>query len=79
MGRGLTHLISIKGLNSLSCYIGRQPYEGVPLFETIFLDVLACTLPVFLTNGETFQNGNSNFRLHEGRGYQNRRSCEHIV
>ena len=32
-------------------------YTGVPLFETMFLDGLACRLPVFLTNGETFQNG----------------------
>ena len=57
MGRGLTHLISIKGLNSVSCYSGRQMYTCVPLFETMFLDGLACRLPVFLTMGETFQNG----------------------
>jgi hypothetical protein len=32
----LMQLISIKGLNSLSCYSGRWLYAGVPSFEKIF-------------------------------------------
>jgi hypothetical protein len=68
MGRGLTHLISVKGFNSPACYSGRWLYTGVPFFETICSDGLACRLPVFLTKGGTLQNRNSNFRLHGGRG-----------
>lgn len=44
--------------------------DGVPLFETMFLDGLASRLPIFLTKGETFQNGSRmlDFRK-EGRRY----------
>jgi len=59
MCRGLTHLISIQGLNSPTCYSGRWLYTGVPLFETMFSDGLACRLSVFLK----FQNRKSNIRI----------------
>ena len=67
----LTHLISIQGLHSLSCCIGRCLYTGVPLLVTIFSEWLACRLLVFLTKGETSQNGDSNVRLHDSRRYWN--------
>jgi hypothetical protein len=57
MGRGLTLLISIKGLNLFSCYNGRELNAGVPLLESLFSFGLACRLPVFLIRGEIFQNG----------------------
>jgi hypothetical protein len=49
------------------------------VFETIFSDGLACRLTVFLTKGETPQNGSCTVRLHEGRRYQNKLSGEHIL
>jgi len=63
----LTRLISIKGFNSFSGYIGRQLYTDVPLFETTFLGRLACSLPVVLTKAEAFHDGDSKVRLHEGK------------
>jgi hypothetical protein len=56
MGTGVTHLMSINGLNYLPCYSGKKLYAGVPLLEKIFSDWLACRLPIFLTKEETFQN-----------------------
>jgi len=50
MCTGLIHLFSPKGLYFLSFYKDGQ----------VFSDELSCRLPVVLTNGETFQNGNFN-------------------
>lgn len=52
MGRDLTHFTSIKGFNSLSCIAENK----CSLLKTIFLDGLACIIPVVFRKGETSQN-----------------------
>jgi hypothetical protein len=56
MGRGVTHVTSITGLNSPPCYSGRLLYAGVASSEKIFSGGLAGRLPIFLTKEETIQN-----------------------
>ena len=68
-GYWLNTNLLIKGLNYLYFYSRRQ----------IFSNGLSCRLPVVLTNGVTFQNGNWNVRLHRGRRKGNEQNCEHIV
>ena len=45
----------------------------------IFLDGLACRIPVFLRKGETNQNKHSNFRISIGKRYGSKQSCEDFV
>jgi hypothetical protein len=47
-------------------------YTGVPLFEMMFLDRLACRLPIFLTKGETFQNGSQMLDFTKEGGFEMR-------
>jgi hypothetical protein len=55
--------------------------SGIQVFlvKMIFLDGLASRIPVFLRKGKTSQNGHSNVRLHRGKRYGNKQSCEDIV
>jgi len=55
--------------------------SGIQFFlvKTIFLDGLSCRIPVFLRKGRTSQNGHSSVRLHRGKRYGNKQSCEDIV
>lgn len=61
MDRGLTHFISIKGLILfLVTAVGIYTQIFVPLLKKkYFSEGLACTLLVFLTKSETFQNEES--------------------
>jgi len=45
----------------------------------IFLDGLACRIPVFLRKGETNQNKHSNVRISRGKRYGSKQSCEDFV
>jgi hypothetical protein len=45
-------------LNSVPCYSGRKLYAGVPLFEKIFSDRIACRVLVFLTKEKTIHKWN---------------------
>ena len=45
----------------------------------IFLDGLACGIPVFLRKGETNQNKHSNVRISRGKRYGIKQSCEDFV
>jgi hypothetical protein len=49
------------------------------LVENNILDGLACRLPVSLRKEVTRQNRHSNLRLHRGKRYGNKQSCEDIV
>jgi len=45
----------------------------------IFLDGLACRIPVFLRKRETNQNKHSNVRISRGKRYGSKQSCEDFV
>jgi len=45
----------------------------------IFLDGLACGVPVFLRKGETNQNKHSNVRISRGKMYGSKQSYEDFV
>jgi len=58
MGRGLTHIISIKGTNSLSCIAVGSCTQAFLCSKRCFSDGLSCRIHVpLLDKGETFQNG----------------------
>jgi hypothetical protein len=45
----------------------------------IFLDGVACRIPVFLRKGETYQNKHLNVRISRGKRYVGKQSCEDFV
>jgi hypothetical protein len=55
--------------------------SGIQFFlvKTIFLDGLACRIPVLLREEKTSQNGHSNVRLNRANRYGNKQSSEDIV
>jgi hypothetical protein len=58
MDRGLTCLVSIKGMNSLSCIAVSHCTHAFLCSKRCFSDELSCMIPVpLLEKGETLQNG----------------------
>jgi len=78
MGRGLTHFISIKGLNSLSCIAVGSCSQVFPCSKNIFRMGFPAGY-LFSEERDRRQNSDSNVRLHRGTRYGNKHSGEQIV